>query len=523
MTNEDTDVVVVGGGPVGLMLAGELLVRGVAVTVLDRLTAPSETIKAGSINGRTAELLARAGLGGELAAVQERIMASFPAPIRSGAGAPAYRGHFAGIFTLGFTDAELPAALELLRTRPRGLLEAGDAGVAAIGRPAMVLPQRELERILADRLTALGGTVRRGATVVDVAQDADGARVTLDGGDVLRARYVVGCDGGRSTVRRRTGFDFPGTPPTVTGHQAVLELTGAEGLARGWQRTDTGVMVYGPFPGRVLTVEFDGPPADRDAPITAAELQASIRRVSGVDVTVTAVRSATRFTDNARLASTYRQGRVLLAGDAAHVHSPFGGQGLNLGIGDAANLGWKLAAVLAGDGGDELLDSYTAERHPVAARVLDNTRAQLALLRPDPQSAALHALFAELMELEQVNWYLLSMLAGLDIRYATDGHPLLGRFCPDPGLVTADGPVPLADLAVDGRGVLLDLADDPRVVEAAAGHTDRVRVVSGRGNDVGTVTGLLVRPDGHVAWVADGTADLDALRAALTRWFGPPR
>ncbi|BCJ36858.1 FAD-dependent oxidoreductase [Actinocatenispora thailandica] len=515
-------MVVVGGGPVGLMVAGELLVRGVSVTVLERLAEPSETIKAGSISGRTVELLERAGLGAGLAELERRLVAALP--VRSGVR-PGLRGHFAGIFKLGFAPDELPAAMELLRLRPRGLVAAGEAGVASIGRPMMIMPQLELERLLGHWVDGLGGTVRRGVEVTAVVDDGGGVTVESSDGDTLRARYLVGCDGGRSTVRRLAGFAFPGTAPTMTGHQAIVELAGAADLPGGWTRTDTGLLVNGPFPGRVLTVEFDGPPADRDAPVTAAEVQASLRRVSGVPVTVTAMRTATRFTDNARLADGYRRGRVLLAGDAAHVHSPFGGQGLNLGLGDAANLGWKLAAVLAGDAGESLLDSYTAERHPVAARVLANTRAQLALLRPDPQSGALRALFAELMDLEQVNWHLTSMLGGLDVRYATGGHPLLGRFCPDPGLVTADGPVPLAELTLDGRGLLLEMAGDPAVVAAAAGHADRVRVISARASNVGAVTGLLVRPDGHVAWVADRTApaDLDALSTALTTWFGPAR
>jgi 2-polyprenyl-6-methoxyphenol hydroxylase-like FAD-dependent oxidoreductase len=520
----DADVVVVGGGPVGLMVAGELLTRGVSVTVLERLTEPSDTIKAGSISGRTVEVLERAGLGAELAEIEQRIMAAVAKPARGG-GRPGARGHFAGIFKLGFTPEELPVAMELLELRPRGLFEAGEAGRASIGRPMMIMPQQELERVLDRWVARLGGTVRRGAEVTGVVADDDGVTVTLASGEPVRCRYLVGCDGGRSTVRRLTGFAFPGTAPTMTGHQAIVELTGADGLAMGWNRTDTGLMVYGPFPGRVLTVEFDGPPADRDAPVTAAEVQASIRRVSGVDVTVTAMRTGTRFTDNARLADGYRRGRVLLAGDAAHVHSPFGGQGLNLGLGDAANLGWKLAAVLAGDADETLLDSYTAERHPVAARVLANTRAQLALLRPDPQSAALRALFTELMDLEQVNWYLTSMVSGLDVRCASDGHPLLGRYCPDPGLFTADGPVPLAELTTDGGGLLLDLADDPAVGATAAGYAGRVRVVTARATNVGDISGLLVRPDGHVAWVADGTApaDLEALSTALTTWFGPAR
>ena len=220
--------------------------------------------------------------------------------------------------------------------------------------------------------------------------DDDGVTVRIRDEDV-RTSWLVGADGGRSFVRKQAGFAFPGTDPAVTGRQALTELTGTDSLPGGWQHGNGGLYVHGPMPGRILTVEFDGPPVDRDAPVTAQELEDSFRRVSGADVRITKVHSATRFTDNARQATTYRQGRVLLAGDAAHVHSPAGGQGLNLGLQDGFNLGWKLAEVIRGECGDELLDSYHDERHPVAARVLQSTQAQGVLLVPDVDVAALRA------------------------------------------------------------------------------------------------------------------------------------
>lgn len=233
-------------------------------------------------------------------------------------------------------------------------------------------------------------------------------------------------------------------------------------------------MVYGPVPGRILTVEFDGPPADRDAEVTLEELQASVRRVSGTDVTITGVLSATRWTDNTRQATTYRLGRVLLAGDAAHVHSPFGGQGLNLGLLDASNLGWKLAAAVRGWAPEGLLDSYTTERHPVAARALWNTRAQVALMRPDDRSTALRELFSELMDLDEVNAHLLRMMSGSDVRYgATGTHPLAGVDCPDLKLTGIEGAARVADLCHQGLGLLLDLAGDAELREAAGGWDDR--------------------------------------------------
>jgi 2-polyprenyl-6-methoxyphenol hydroxylase-like FAD-dependent oxidoreductase len=515
-----TDVVIAGGGPVGLMLACELRLYGVSVTVVERLAEPDQTIKAGSISGRTAAVLDRRGLRDALGAAHQAALERMVGTRRAGeaAGRPRVLGHFAGIFKVGFPPDELPAALEVLRAHPRGLLAAGEPGLMSVGEPPMGVPQIEVERILAARAAELGAVVHRGCEVAGFHQDAAGVTAELADGGPVRARYLVGCDGGRSTVRKQAGFAFPGTDATITGHQAVVELADDSMLSLGWHRTDQGLMVYGPFPGRVLTVEFDGPPADRDAPVTREEVQASLRRVSGTDVTVTAVRTATRFTDNTRLADTYRRDRVLLAGDAAHVHSPFGGQGLNLGIQDAVNLGWKLAAVVNGHAGEELLDTYPAEQRPVAERVLANTRAQVALLRPDPQSDALRSLFIELMDLEQVNWYLTELMTGIGTRYEMPGdHPMTGRYCPD--LVLADG-TRLAELCRDGRGLLVDLADDPAVPEAAAGWADRVRVVTAPSVDAGGLTGLLVRPDGYLAWIGEGRPDTAGLASALTRWFG---
>jgi hypothetical protein len=286
-----------------------------------------------------------------------------------------------------------------------------------------------------------------------------------------------------------------------------VKLSGdTAGLRPGWNVTETGVYVSGPIPGRVLTVEFDGPPAEREAPITAAELEASIRAVAGVEVTVEEIYSATRFTDNARQATTYRQGRVLLAGDAAHVHSPFGGQGLNLGIGDAMNLGWKLAAEIQGWAPEGLLDSYTAERHPIGAWVLDWTRAQVEIMQPGPYNRALRRVVAGLAATRDGTMYLGTSVAGLRQRYALGSdHDLVGRSVPE--TVLADGSR-LADHLHDGRGVLVG-GFDPGL----AG--DRLHLVAGTGV-AGTGPGMLVRPDGIVAWV-EGDGDLDE---ALRRWFG---
>ncbi|MFG3292843.1 FAD-dependent monooxygenase [Streptomyces sp. NPDC048179] len=520
----DYDVVVAGGGPVGLFLAGELRLGGAArVLVVERLAEPDETIKAGGINTAGGVALYRRGMLPDLAAAWERNrwrMRAFlgdrgPDAPRT---PPKFAGHFAGIMMRGdlFDDSD-PAFTDI-----------GPADGVGLG-----IPQIELERILGARAERLGVEVRRGVelTGFDADEDGEGGEngeggeggvvVHLGDGARIRSGWLVGCDGGRSTVRKLAGFGFPGTEPEITGYQAVVEMTGGERLGKGWNTTDVGTYVNGPFPGRILTVEFDGPPADRSAPVTAEELQAALRRVSGVDeVTIHEVHSSTRFTDNARQADGYRRGRVLLAGDAAHVHSPFGGQGLNLGLGDAMNLGWKLAAVVRGDADESLLDSYTAERHPVGAWVLDWTRAQIAVMRPDRHARALRRVVTDLALTTTGTTYLVKQISGVWQRYELPGaHPLTGHSAPD--LELSDG-TRLGDHLHDGRAVLLDLADDPKLRARAEMYGDRVDVLTAACPGRPELTGLLVRPDGFVAWAAegaDGNGQGDDLDDALTRWF----
>jgi 2-polyprenyl-6-methoxyphenol hydroxylase-like FAD-dependent oxidoreductase len=531
----DADVLVVGAGPVGLMLACELKLGGASVIVLERLTGIDQTVKAGSLNTAAAEALYRRGLLPEVLQEQQRMQQQFLAfrrqrhPQAAGASGPAsaatqapkLAGHFGG------------------RWLNADLVDGTDPDFAAPGPAAAgaMITQQAVEELLGRHAARLGVEVRRGTELTGFEADAEGVTVSA-GGELIRAGWLAGCDGGRSLVRRLAGFDFPGTGPEITGHQAVVELTGSEDLRPGWNLTDQGVYVFGPAPGRILTVEFDGPPEDREAPVTAAELQASLRHVSGADVTVTAVLSATRYTDNARQATSYRAGRVLLAGDAAHVHSPFGGQGLNLGLGDAMNLGWKLAAMARGRAPESLLDTYTAERHPIGAWVLDWTRAQVALMRPEPRARALRAVVSDLMETVSGTTYFVKRISGLWQRYDLGagheqgaghdlggGHELTGRSAPD--LALSDG-TRLADHLHDGRGLLLDLAGDPDLRARADGWPDQVRVLETRCPDRPGLSALLVRPDGFVAWAAgaehadhvDGRTGLDA---ALASWFGAPR
>jgi 2-polyprenyl-6-methoxyphenol hydroxylase-like FAD-dependent oxidoreductase len=514
MTAEtDYDVLVAGAGPVGLMLATELRLAGVRVLVVERREEPDPAGKAGAINTAAAEAFERRGL---LAALRAREVTMKAGAAPGGPGErrrPSSVGHFGGI--------QVPA----------DPVDTGDPSLRGRGPAWYVqVPQIEVERVLGERAAALGVEVRRGAEVAGFDAAADYVTVHLqdrDGDGEVRAAWLVGCDGGRSLVRKQAGFDFPGTDPTITFRQTEGTVEGAERLAQGgWQYTPAGVYVYCPVPGRVRTVELDGPPDDRDTPVTAAEMQDSLRRVSGVDVRVTEVTRGTRFTDNARQATTYRRGRVLLCGDAAHVHSPFSGQGLNLGIGDAVNLGWKLAATVQGWAPEGLLDSYTSERHPIGAWVLDWTRAQVAVMRGDSYSSAIRGVVTDFLGTTDGATYYVKRISGLWQRYDLgDGHPLVGATMPD---LRLDDGTRLSDHAQQGRALLVDLAGDDHLAALARRYAGRLELVRGRseGSDgadnsvAAGLSGLLVRPDGFVAWASDHAGDPAGLGAALTRWLG---
>jgi len=490
--NKSYDVIVAGGGPVGLFLAAEVRRYGRSVLVIDRLTEPSAQIKAGSVGPRSAELFDQRGLADAFPPPDPAMFRAVAAGTSPGAPPPRPVGHFAGVWLLRGAPE--------IRTLP------------------LFAPQQQVETVLNGYALEAGVTVLRGHEVTGFGETPTGVEVTA-GGTVFTGRYLVGCDGGRSLVRKLGGFGFPGTPATITGRQALVEIAEPNPLTRGWHRTDRGMIVFGPGPHRVLTVEFDGPPADR-TPITAEEIEASLRRVSGTEVTVTALITGTRWSDNTRQADTYRRGRILLAGDAAHVHPPFGGQGLNLGFQDAANLGWKLAATLAGDAPADLLDTYTTERHPVAAAALDNTRAQVALMRPDPQTGALRELFTQLLGYDEPNAHVSRLMTGVDRPYPIAGdHPETGHPVADRKLPEATGVARLYEVLRAPGGLLLDGTADGSLAALADGWTDRVTVLATPGDD-----SLLIRPDGIVAWGAStGDADPEAVRESLCHWFGSSR
>lgn len=505
-TNSRYDVLVAGAGPIGLMLAIELRLAGVHVLVVERRTEPDPIVKAEGINTASIEALDRRGL---LPAVEAVVQRLFPEPpktpgVARGHYAP-FAGHFGGIqVPAGPVDRDDP----LLRNR-------GQAGWY------LQIPQVELERVLGQRARELGVEVRRGVEVCGFDEDESGVTVHFASGDDVRAAWLAGCDGGRSQIRRLAGFEFPGTDPEIIGRQGVFIVEGAERLKPGWQYTPNGLYVSGPKPGRLRTIEFDGSPTDRDAPVTAAEMEDSVRRVSGVDVHITGITSAARFTDNARQATTYRRGRVLLCGDAAHVHSPFSGQGMNLGFGDAVNLGWKLAATVHGWAPEGLLDTYTDERHPVGAWILDWTRAQVAVMRGDAGSSALRTLLTDFLDTRDGATYYVKQASGLwphyDFGNVEGSHPLVGTMMPK---LRLDDGTWLADHAHSGRAMLVDLTGDERLSALAESYAGCLELVRGAAVDAG-LSGLLVRPDGFVAWAStDGATDLPGLQAALAHWLG---
>ncbi|MEU6278263.1 FAD-dependent monooxygenase [Streptomyces populi] len=494
------DAMVVGAGPVGLLLAAELRLAGVEPLVLERLPEPSAQPKARGVGPLAFEALVRRGLGEKIGAHQPGGAADKARDHSS------EKSHFAWIHKI---DPLLPAEPD---------------------RRGALIWQPDLEAVLGEYAAGLGVTVRREHDVVGLVQDEQGVTVTVRtpaGQQRMTADYLVGCDGGRSVVRKLAGFDFPGTPPLMTARQARVELADPDVLPPPG-RLPGGMLIHGP--GVLGTFDFDDDgPDHRSAVVTREEMEASVRRVAGVDVTITDMHSALRFTDHARQAATYRQGRVLLAGDAAHVHSPNGGQGLNLGLVDAANLGWKLALEIRGQAGAGLLDSYTAERHPAGAAVLHNTRAQSALMLPGPHTDALRDIVADLMDIPEVNRYFARMLSGLATRYSfayatPHAHPLTGRPIPDLQLTT-DGPhtARLSDFTTAGRAVLLTRAGSPAEAMAARWR-ERLEVVTISALGHEELAEVLVRPDGAVAWAAapGRAADTDLLEAALRTWLGEP-
>jgi len=469
------EVIISGGGPTGMMLASELRLHDVDVLVLEKDAEPSPLVRSLGLHPRSIEIMDQRGL-------LERFLAhgkQYPGAAR-----------FAGI------DKAWPANLDTAHGYTLGI------------------PQPVSDRLLAERAVELGAEIRRGHEVRGVEQDNDGVTVELADSARLRSRWMVGCDGGRSLVRRLLGVEFPGEPARTEWLLGEVEVTmPAEELTARVEevrRTHKGFGI-GPA-GNGLhrgVVPAATVAEDRITPPTLAEFQTQLRAYAGTDFGVHSPRWLSRFTDATRLAERYRTGRVFLAGDAAHVHPPLGGQGLNLGIQDAFNLGWKLAAEVKGWAPAGLLDSYHAERHPVAADVLNTTRAQSELISPEPGPQAMRRLLSELMDFEDVNRFLIERVTSIGIRYDFgDGHELLGKRLRDIRLSRGR----LYELMHRGRGLLLDQSGELSV----AGWSHRVDHVID-GSDELDVAAVLLRPDGHVAWTGDDQQDL---LNQLPIWFG---
>jgi 3-(3-hydroxy-phenyl)propionate hydroxylase len=479
-------VVVAGGGPTGLMVAGELALAGVDVAIVER-RASQDLVgsRAGGLHSRTIEMLDQRGIA-------DRFLSQGQV------------GQIAGFAWVPLDISDFPTRHNY----------------------GLALWQAHIERILAGWVGELGVPISRGREVTGFAQDDTGVDIALVDSESLRAEFLVGCDGGRSLIRKAAGIEFAGWDPSTSHLIAEVEVD--QEPEWGMRHDEKGIHGFSRLedgPVRVMVTEQH---LGHTSEPTLRDLSKALIAIYGTDYGVHSPTSISRFTDMTRQATAYRDRRVLLAGDAAHVHYPTGGQGLQTGVQDAVNLGWKLAQVVKGVSPESLLDTYHAERHPVAARVLHNTMAQTALLRPDDRSKAAREAMSELLGMDEPRKRFAAMMSGLDIHYDLgEGHPLLGRRMPDLDLVTANGPLRVFTLLHDARPVLLDVgelgslditpwADRVQVIDATYAGTWELPVLG----HVAAPAAVLIRPDGYVAWVGDGTET--GLSDALTTWFGSP-
>ncbi|MGZ8379220.1 MAG: FAD-dependent monooxygenase [Gemmatirosa sp.] len=478
-------VVIAGGGPTGLTLAGELALAGVDVAIVERRASQALVgSRAGGLHARAIEVLDQRGIADRF--------------LSEGRVHPTVHFH-------------IPLDISDFPTRHNYVLGLG---------------QSHIERILAEWVDELAVTIHRGRDVTGFAQDDTGVDVALSDGRSLRSQYLVGCDGGRSLIRKAAGIEFSGWDPTTSW--LIAEVETADEPKWGFHEDALGTHAIGRGDGGSARVVLTEPRLRLDGEPTLRDVGEALVAIYGTDYGIHSPTWISRFTDMTRQAAAYRDRRVLLAGDAAHVHPPMGGQGLNTGVQDAVNLGWKLAQVVNRTSPDSLLDSYHAERHPVAARVLRNTMAQVALRRPDDRTKALGDTLSELLGMDEPRRRLAAEMSGLGIRYDLgEGHPLLGRRMPDLDVVTVDGPLRVFSLLHEARPVLLNLGE-PGSFDIGP-WADRVRSIDARYAGawelpaVGAVAApgaVLVRPDGYVGWVGDSTQL--GLADALTRWFGPP-
>ncbi|GGG99385.1 FAD-dependent monooxygenase [Pedobacter zeae] len=494
------DVIIAGAGPVGLFLACELALAKCSVLVLEKATevhSPLKQLPLGirGLSSPTIEALYRRNLFEEL-----EIHKHLKNPHQNAVQGPRRQaGHFAGI---PFHDGDIDTTQ--WKYRLPGSTPA-----------SLITEMQELETVFSKRAEALGVEIKRGFAVTGFHQNNERVIVQA-GGQSFECKWLAGCDGSRSVVRKTGGFEFAGTEPEFTGYTAKADLLNPEVLQPGRNVTPTGVYMQSQ-PGYLAIQDFDGGAFHGVAkPVTREHLQEVLRRVSGTDVTISALHIASTWTDRARQATTYRNGRVLLAGDAAHIHAPLGGQGLNLGMGDAMNLGWKLAATIHGKAPEGLLDSYVTERHPIGAQVLDWSRAQAILMKPDPNARALHAIITDLINTTDGATYFAGRVWGVSTQINLGGkHPLIG--CSVPNFEFEDG-IKIGQLMHNGRGILLDFSHHAALSKLAGGYHQIGYISKPAKNQLG-LSAALIRPDGIVAWATDEEINISDLQKAITKWL----
>jgi 2-polyprenyl-6-methoxyphenol hydroxylase-like FAD-dependent oxidoreductase len=502
--NSMHDVIISGAGPVGLFLACELALAKCSVLILEKATCPDSPLKQlpfgiRGLSAPTIEALYRRDLLKELE-LHKRIKNPHKtsAPVQ---GPNRQVGHFAGI---PFLEGNIDTSLWKYR-------------LSSSTGTSLISEMEELEKVLNRRATSLGVEIRRGLAITGFHQTVDGVAVQ-SGDQSFQSKWLVGCDGSRSAVRKAGGFEFAGTEPEFTGYTTQLDIADPEKLSPGRNVTSKGMYMQSQ-PGYVLIQDFDaGAFHNSGKPITLEHVQEVLRRISNTDVTVNTLHVATTWTDRARQATTYRNGRVLLAGDAAHIHSPLGGQGLNLGLGDAMNLGWKLAATIHDKASEGLLDSYQTERHSIGVQVLDWSRAQVSIMKPDPAARALNAIVRDLIDTRDGATYFAGRVWGIHTRYKlSSDHPLTGYSVPN---FEFKDHVTIGELMRDGLGILLDFDKNASLKALANEYANQIKYISGNVKDQLSLSAVLIRPDGIIAWATDKSPeDYRDLQEAATRWF----
>lgn len=495
------DVIISGAGPVGLFLACELALAKCSVLILEKTENPQSPLKRlpfgiRGLNAPSIEALYRRGLLDKL-----EIHKHLKSPHQNAIQGPRRQvGHFAGI---PFHDGDIDTSQWKYRLRSSTYT-------------SLISEMEELDTLLTHRAGSLGVEIKRGFAIEGFHQSEESV-IVQSTNQSFKGKWLVGCDGSRSIVRKTGGFEFAGTEPEFTGYTAKVHIADPEKLSPGRNMTPTGMYLQSQ-PGYIMIQDFDGGAFHNSgAPVTLEHIQNVLRHISNTDVTISALHIATTWTDRARQATSYRKGRVLLAGDAAHIHSPLGGQGLNLGLGDAMNLGWKLAATIKGEAPEGLLDSYQTERHPVGAKVLDWSRAQVAIMRPDPYARALNAIVRDLMNTSGGATYFAGRVWGILTHYNLgDDHPLVGQSIPN--FEFEDGTT-IGELMHDGKAILLDFDMNASFRNLIREYGGQIKYVSGKAKEQLGLSSMLIRPDGIVALAAENDPDYKEIQKAAKRWF----